>query len=99
MPTLLFTGPGGAGTTTVAAAAAVRAARGGRRVVLVTAQQPPGGVAGEDGVVVVRSDPRAELERAWAGWGSELSAAVPDLALPPVTSLVPLPGAAELALL
>ncbi len=99
MPTLLFTGPGGAGTTTVAAAAAVRAARGGRRVVLVTAQQPPGGVAGGDGVVVVRSDPRAELERAWAAWGSELSAAVPDLALPPVTSLVPLPGAAELALL
>jgi arsenite-transporting ATPase len=97
--TLLFTGPGGAGTTTVAAAAAVRAARSGRRVLLVTGGQPPPGVAGEDGVVLLRPDPRAELERAWADWGAQLSAAVPDLALPPATSLVPLPGAAELALL
>ncbi len=99
MHTLLFTGPGGAGTTTVAAAAAVRAARSGRRVLLVTGGPPPAGVAGEDGLVLVRPDPRAELERAWAHWGAQLSAAVPDLALPPATSLVPLPGAAELALL
>ncbi len=99
MHTLLFTGPGGAGTTTAAAAAAVRAARAGRRVLLVTGQQPPAGVSAEDGVVLVRPDPGAELERAWAGWGAQLSAAVPDLALPPATSLVPLPGTAELALL
>jgi arsenite-transporting ATPase len=97
--TLLFTGPGGAGTTTAAAAAAVRAARGGRRVLLVTAQEPPAGVAGEDGVALVRPDARAELERSWAGWAGELTAAVPDLARPPATSLVPLPGAAEVALL
>ncbi|MGY1699685.1 ArsA-related P-loop ATPase [Geodermatophilus sp. SYSU D00766] len=98
MQTLLFTGPGGAGTTTVAAAAAVRAARAGRRVLLVTAQEPPAGAAG-DGVEVVRADPRSGLERLWAGWGGQLAAAVPDVELPPATSVVPLPGAGELALL
>jgi transketolase len=39
--TLLFTGPGGAGTTTSAASAAVRAARAGRRTVLLTRQDVP----------------------------------------------------------
>ncbi|WP_336029800.1 ArsA family ATPase [Geodermatophilus sp. FMUSA9-8] len=98
MRTLLFTGPGGAGTTTVAAAAAVRAAGAGRRVALVTAQEPPAGVA-DSGVEVVRADPRAGLERLWERWGAELTAAVPDLALPPATSVVPLPGAREVTLL
>ncbi|SNS07576.1 arsenite efflux ATP-binding protein ArsA [Geodermatophilus saharensis] len=98
MQTLLFTGPGGAGTTTVAAAAAVRAARTGRRVLLVSAEEPPAGTA-DDGVEVVRADPRSGLERLWAGWSGQLAAAVPDLDLPPATSVVPLPGAGELALL
>ncbi len=99
MPTLLLTGPGGAGTTTVAAATAVRAARAGRRVLLVTGQSPPPGTAGADGVEVVHADPRSGLERLWADWGAQLSATVPDLDLPPATSVVPLPGAGELALL
>ena len=99
MHTLLFTGPGGAGTTTVAAAAAVRAAGSGRRVLLVTGQEPPAGVGEVPGVEVVRADPLAGLERLWDRWGRELSAAVPDLALPPATSVVPLPGALEVALL
>ncbi len=99
MPTLLFTGPGGAGTTTAAAAAAVRAARAGRRVRLVTGQEPPPGVTDPAGVEVVQADPRAGLERLWSEWGAQLSAAVPDLALPPATSVVPPPGAEELALL
>ena len=99
MQTLLFTGPGGAGTTTVAAAAAVRAAGAGARVVLVTGQEPPPGVDGVDGVEVVRADARTGLERLWARWGAELAATAPDLTLPPATSVVPLPGAPELALL
>ena len=96
MRTLLFTGPGGAGTTTVAAAAAVRAARTGRRVLLLSVQEAP---AGTDGPEVVRVDPRAGLEGLWGEWAGQLSAAVPGLALPPATSVVPLPGAGELALL
>jgi arsenite/tail-anchored protein-transporting ATPase len=96
--TLLFTGPGGAGTTTVAAAAAVRAARAGRRVLLRSTQEPPAG-PGEAGVEVERVDPRTGLERLWAGWAAEVAAAVPDLGLPPATSVVALPGAGELALL
>ncbi len=96
MRTLLFTGPGGAGTTTVAAAAAVRAARTGRRVLLLSAQEAP---AGTDGPEVVRVDPRAGLEGLWGEWSGQLSAAVPGLALPPATSVVPLPGAGEFALL
>ncbi|HYQ32399.1 MAG TPA: ArsA-related P-loop ATPase, partial [Lapillicoccus sp.] len=48
MRTLLFTGPGGAGTTTLAAAAAVQAARAGRRTVLVSRQRPA--LAGLDAV-------------------------------------------------
>ncbi|MEX5719732.1 ArsA family ATPase [Geodermatophilus maliterrae] len=99
MPTLLFTGPGGAGTTTLAAAAAVRAARAGRRTVLVTRQDPPPGAATEPGLDVVRAEPRAELESLWAGWAAELTATVPDLALPPATSVVPVPGVGELAVL
>ncbi|SDD13763.1 arsenite-transporting ATPase [Geodermatophilus telluris] len=99
MPILLFTGPGGAGTTTLAAAAAVRAARAGRRAVLVTGQQPPSGAAGQPGLDVVRVDPQADLARFWAGRAAELTGAVPGLALPPATSVVPLPGTGELALL
>jgi arsenite-transporting ATPase len=99
VPILLFTGPGGAGTTTLAAAAAVRAARAGRRTVLVTRQDPPPGVAVQPGLDVVRADPQAGVEALWTGWAAELTAAVPDLVLPPATSVVPVPGAAELALL
>ncbi|MGY1609664.1 ArsA-related P-loop ATPase [Geodermatophilus sp. SYSU D00700] len=99
MRTLLFTGPGGTGTTTLAAAAAVRAARTGRRVRLVTGQEPPAGVAGQEGVEVVRADPRAGLERLWADWGGQLADVVPELGLPPATSVGPLPGAGEIALL
>ncbi|MGR7028035.1 ion transporter [Geodermatophilus sp. URMC 62] len=99
MPILLFTGPGGAGTTTLAAAAAVRAARAGRRAVLVTRQDPPSGTAAQPGLDVVRPGPQDGLEALWAGWAAELAAAVPDLVLPPATSVVPVPGAGELALL
>ncbi|PRY50480.1 arsenite efflux ATP-binding protein ArsA [Geodermatophilus tzadiensis] len=99
MPTLLFTGPGGAGTTTLAAAAAVRAARAGRRSVLVTGQRPPSGAAEQPGVEVVRVDPQADFGAFWAGRAGELTGAVPGLALPPATSVVPLPGTGELALL
>jgi arsenite-transporting ATPase len=97
--TLLFTGPGGAGTTTVAASAAVRAARAGRRTVLLSGQDVP--VAGLDGVrdlQVVRVDPQAALEQLWGGVSDSLGPVLPQLSLPPSSSVVPMPGSAELAL-
>ncbi|GAB3201364.1 hypothetical protein GCM10027261_35650 [Geodermatophilus arenarius] len=98
MRTLLLTGPGGAGTTTLAAAAAVRAARDGRRVVLVTRQPVPDGTAAA-GVEVVVAEPQAGLEALWAERVAGPASAVPDLELPPATSVVPLPGAGELGVL
>jgi arsenite/tail-anchored protein-transporting ATPase len=97
--TLLFTGPGGAGTTTLAASAAVRAARAGRRTVLLSGQDVP--VAGLDGVrglQVVRVDPQAALEQLWGGVAEGLGPVLPQLSLPPSSSVVPMPGSAELAL-
>jgi arsenite-transporting ATPase len=97
--TLLFTGPGGAGTTTLAAAAAVRAARAGRRTVLLSRQETP--VAGLDavpGLEIVRVDPQAALERLWRAVLGGVGDAVPQLTLPPSSSVLPLPGTAELAL-
>jgi arsenite-transporting ATPase len=97
--TLLFTGPGGAGTTTMAASAAVRAARAGRRTVLLSRQDAP--VPGLDavaGLEVVRVDPRAALERLWGAVAESLGPVLPQLTLPPSSSVVPLPGGAELAL-
>ena len=95
-----MTGPGGAGTTTLAASAAVRAARSGRRTVLLTRQPLPvpalDGVPGLDVVVV---DPQAAVERLWAATADALGAVLPQLTLPPASSVVPVPGTAELAAL
>ncbi|MGY1603391.1 ion transporter [Geodermatophilus sp. SYSU D00815] len=100
MRTLLFTGPGGAGTSTLAAAAAVRAARGGARALLVTRQAPP--VAGLDavaGLEVSVVDAQAAAEQVWRAHAGTLAALVPQVDLPPASSVVPPPGAADLALL
>jgi arsenite-transporting ATPase len=97
--TLLFTGPGGAGTTTLAASAAVRAARSGRRTLLLSRQ--PAAVPGLDalpGLDVVVVDGRASLERLWSGSAAAVADALPQLTLPPSSSVLPLPGAADLAL-
>jgi arsenite/tail-anchored protein-transporting ATPase len=97
--TLLFTGPGGSGTTTLAASAAVRAARAGRRTVLLSRQEAPvPGLAGVRGLDVVRVDPQAALERLWGGVAEGLGPLLPQLSLPPSSSVVPLPGSADLAL-
>ncbi|RBY82585.1 ion transporter [Geodermatophilus sp. TF02-6] len=99
MCTLLLTGPGGAGTSTLAAAAAVRAARSGRRTLLLTRPGGcPAGVADVPGLAVDPVEPLAALETLWAAAG-ELAGAVPGLTPPPASSVVPLPGVAELALL
>jgi arsenite-transporting ATPase len=98
--TLLFTGPGGAGTTTVAAAAAVRSARAGERTLLISRQQPR--VAGLDGVagLAVRTvEAQRAFEDLWRGRAEDLTAVLPQATLPPATSVVPPPGAGELALL
>ena len=99
MRTLLFTGPGGAGTTTLAASAAVRAARAGRRTVLISVQDAPVPALGQvDGLEVVRVDPQAALEQLWGGVSGGLGPVLPQLPLPPSSSVVPMPGSAELAL-
>ncbi len=98
MRTLLLTGPGGAGTSSLAAATAVRAARAGRRTVLLSRQAPPvAGLDAEPGLTVTTVDPQAAVEGLWAGVHA-VADALPQVALPPVTSVIPLPGAADLAL-
>jgi arsenite/tail-anchored protein-transporting ATPase len=97
--TLLLTGPGGAGTSTLAAAAAVRAARSGRRTLLLTRQTPAvGGLDAEPGLTVRVADAQAAVEGLWAGAADAASAVLPQLTVPPASSVVPLPGAAVLTL-
>ena len=99
MRTLLLTGPGGAGTSTLAAAAAVRSARAGHRTVLLSRQTPSvHGLEDVAGLDVVRVDPQSTVERLWAGTAGAVGALVPHLTLPPESSVVPIPGTAELAL-
>ncbi len=99
MRTLLLTGPGGAGTSTLAAATAVRAAADGTRTLLLTRPGPrPAGLDDVPGLTVAPVSPLAAAESLWTSAGDALDA-VPGLTPPPPTSVVPLPGAAELALL
>lgn len=97
MPTVLVTGPGGAGSSTVSAALAVRAARAGRRTVLLSRRPVP--VGDVDGLRVVTADPQRAFEGLWGSVGPVLSAALPDLPVPPASSVVAPPGAGDLALL
>ncbi len=99
MRTLLLTGPGGAGTSTLAASAAVRAARSGRQTQLLSEQVPPvDGLDAQPGLTVTVVEPQRVLEGLWAGAVDAVGAVLPQLTLPPATSVVPLPGASELAL-
>ncbi|HET6393447.1 MAG TPA: ArsA-related P-loop ATPase [Blastococcus sp.] len=99
MRTLLLTGPGGAGTSTLAAATAVRAARSGRRTLLLSRQLPAiAGLDAEPGLTVRTVDTQGAVEGLWAGATDAVAAVLPQLAVPPATSVVPLPGAADLAL-
>jgi arsenite-transporting ATPase len=95
--TVLVTGPGGAGTSTLSAALAVRAAREGRSVVLLSRR--PAALEPVEGLRVGRVDPQRAFEGLWGSVGPALSAALPDLAVPPVSSVVAPPGAADVALL
>ncbi|MGY1594368.1 ArsA-related P-loop ATPase [Geodermatophilus sp. SYSU D00708] len=100
MRTLLLTGPGGAGTSTLAAAAAVRAARSGRRTLLLS--RPGARPVAPDavpGLTVDPVEPLGALEGLWSTVAAQVGDAVPGVALPPPSSVVPLPGAGELALL
>jgi arsenite-transporting ATPase len=99
MRTLLLTGPGGAGTSTVAASAAVHAARAGRRTVLLSRQDAAvSGLDAEPGLTVTTVDPQAALENVWTGTMDAVGAVLPQLTLPPPSSVVPLPGTADLGL-
>lgn len=99
MRTLLLTGPGGAGTSTLAAAAAVRAARSGRRTLLLSRQAPAvAGLDADPGLTVRTVDTQAAVEGLWAGAADAAAAVLPQLSVPPATSVVPPPGAADLAL-
>ncbi|MCF6508344.1 ion transporter [Blastococcus sp. MG754426] len=100
MRTLVVTGSGGAGSSTVAAAAAARAAREGRSTVLLSRR--PATLPGLDevpGLRVRRVDGRRAVEELWGGHADALAGLLPHLDLPPATSVVPLPGAGELAFL
>jgi arsenite-transporting ATPase len=95
----LFTGPGGAGTTTIASAAAVRSARSGARTLLLSRQEPRiTGLDGVAGLTVRVVDPQRALETLWRDRAEEVAAVLPQLALPPASSVVPLPGTGDLAL-
>jgi arsenite-transporting ATPase len=96
--TLLLTGPGGAGSSTVAAATALRLADAGSRCVLLTTRPPRAGELA-DAVRVDVMTPQPALEQLWARHADALAAAVPVLTVPPATSVVPVPGVAEFALL
>ncbi|MCW2700393.1 MAG: putative arsenical pump-driving ATPase signal peptide [Blastococcus sp.] len=97
--TLLFTGSGGAGTSTLAAAAAVLAARSGRRTLLLTRQAPPvPGLEAVPGLELTVVGGRDGFERLWGTSSAAVAAVVPDLTLPPASSVLPLPGTADLAL-
>ena len=99
MRTLLLTGPGGSGTSTLAAATAVRAAAdGARTLLLLRPGRRPAGLADVPGLAVASVSPLTAAESLWTSAGEALGA-VPGLTPPPSTSVVPLPGAAELALL
>ncbi len=100
MRTLLLTGPGGAGTSTLAAAAAVHAARSGRRVLLLARPGPlPPGLEAVAGLDVEQVRPLAAVEALWGAVAGALAGALPGVAAPPATSVPPLPGSTELALL
>ncbi|TYP88378.1 ArsA family ATPase [Blastococcus xanthinilyticus] len=100
MRTLLVTGPGGAGTSTVATAAAARFAREGRRTALLTRRPlPVPGAEQVPGLRVERVSGARAAEELWAGQAGVLGGLLPHLTLPPATSVVPLPGADDLALL
>ncbi|MBJ7451109.1 MAG: ion transporter, partial [Blastococcus sp.] len=99
MRTLVLTGPGGAGSSTLAAAAAVRAAGSGRSTVLLTRRAPAvEGLADVPGLEVRVVDAGAAVERFWSGTVVPAAASAPQAALPPASSVTPLPGAADLAL-
>lgn len=99
MRTLVLTGPGGAGSTTLAAAAAVRAAGSGRSTVLLTRRAPAvEGLGDVPGLEVRVVDAGAAVERFWSGTVLPAAATAPQVALPPASSVTPLPGAADLAL-
>jgi len=95
---LLVTGPGGAGSSTVAAATALRLSGAGTRCVLLTSRPPRvAGLADAVRVDVVTAQPA--LESLWAQHAGQLTGAVPLLTAPPASSVVPVPGVAEFALL
>jgi arsenite-transporting ATPase len=81
-------------------AAAVQAARAGHRTTLLARRRPS--MAGLDevpGLALVAVDPQATIERFWAAHLDALAAVLPQLDLPPATSVAALPGTAELAFL
>jgi arsenite-transporting ATPase len=98
MQIILVTGSGGAGSSTVAAATAVRLTAEGSRCVLLGAR-PPRTPDLAEAVRVDVVDGQPALERLWARHADQVAAAVPVLTVPPATSVVPVPGVSELALL
>jgi arsenite-transporting ATPase len=67
--------------------------------VLLSRQDPPVvGLAGVPGLDVVTVDAQTAFEALWAGPADALGAVLPQLTLPPATSVVPPPGSSDVAL-
>lgn len=99
MHTLVLTGPGGSGASTLAAAAAVRSAGAGRATLLLTRQPAPvAGLADVPGLEVRTVDAGGAVEAFWGGTVVPAVASLPQVPLPPASSVASLPGTAELAL-
>ncbi|MGY1747997.1 ArsA family ATPase [Modestobacter sp. SYSU DS0511] len=98
MQILLVTGPGGAGSSTVAAATALRLAAAGSRCLLLTDRAPgTPGLSGAVDVEVVAAQPA--LQQVWSRHVEQLAGLLPMHVLPPATSVVPVPGVGQFALL
>ncbi|OMQ15542.1 hypothetical protein A7K94_0208690 [Modestobacter sp. VKM Ac-2676] len=98
MQILLVTGPGGAGSSTVAAATALQLTATGARCLLLTDRAPhAAGLSDAVAVEVVTAQPA--VQQVWSRHVDQLAGLLPMHALPPATSVVPVPGVDRFALL
>jgi arsenite-transporting ATPase len=83
----------------MATATAVRSARAGTRTLLLTREEPRFPDLREvPGLTVRVVDPQRAVERLWRERAAEMATVLPQLALPPASSVVPPPGSADVAL-
>jgi arsenite-transporting ATPase len=100
MPTVLLTGPGGAGTSTLARAAAAAATASGEPVLLVRPAEPGDGASpalGPDGYHIAGVGALAWADEQWQALGPLRALLGPPWQSTAGSALLPVPGLAELA--